>query len=121
MNKSNKQISRKNNQENLLNKIPVLNEDIQWKSDDDGKVTVYIENSGFYNRLAQKLFKKPRLTQIHLDDIGSFIWLCIDGKRDIMDIGRLLEKRYKEKANPLYERLAKYIQMLEGYRFISFI
>ena len=33
---------------------------------------------------------------------------------------KIVEKQFGEKANPLYERLARYFQILESYRFITF-
>ena len=105
--------------ENFLENIPVKNPDIGWNTDDEGKVTLEIENKGAFNRLAQKLFKKPKVSYIHLDEMGSFIWPIIDGKKDIVELGRDVEAHFGEKANPLYERLAKYISILKSYGFIS--
>ena len=31
--------------------------------------------------MAQKLLKKPKISYIHLDERGSFIWLKIDGEK----------------------------------------
>ena len=82
-------------------------------------VTLLIENKGFFNTVAQKLFKKPRITQIHLDKMGSFIWPLMDGERDIIELGKLVEEEFGQEANPLYERLAKFFQILDSYNFIS--
>ena len=43
--------------ENYLEKIPVKNENIQWKQDENGAVTLEIENTGFFNKIAQKFFE----------------------------------------------------------------
>ncbi len=104
---------------NFLDKIPQRNEKIGYKTDENGVVTLELENKGAFNRIAQKLFKKPKISYIHLDEMGSFIWPLIDGKRDITAIGELVGEHFGEAANPLYERLCKYIQILESYRFIS--
>ena len=77
-----------------------------------------IENKGIFNKIAQKVFKKPKISYIHLDEFGSFIWLLIDGQMCITDIGVLVEEHFGEKAYPLYERLAKFFQILESYGFI---
>ena len=42
-------------------------------------VVLDIENTGAFNKLAQKLFGKPRVSHVHLDEFGSFVWKCIDG------------------------------------------
>ena len=109
----------KKNTENYLEKIPCRTEGINWTSDDAGIVTLEIENKGFANKICQLLFKKPKISYIHLDEIGSFVWPIIDGKKNIIELGEAVDKEIGEKANPLYERLAKYFQILESYGFIK--
>lgn len=105
---------------NYLERIPVRNDKITWTSDDKCIVTLQIENKGFFNFLAQKFFKKKRTSYIHLDEMGSFIWSLLDGKTNILDLGKDVSEKFGEKCNPLYERLAEYIRRLESYSFISF-
>lgn len=105
--------------ENYLEKIPVKNPEIGWKTDEEGKVTLEIENKGVFNRIFQKLLKKPKISYIHLDEMGSFIWPLIDGEKDIIELGKFVEEHFGEKAKPLYERLAKYFQILESYGFVK--
>lgn len=112
---------KKKQSENYLEKIPVHSDRLTWSVAENGKVTLDIENKGVFNTVAQKLFKKPRVSHIHLDEIGSFVWPLIDGKRSISDIGELVEKGLGEKAHPTYERLAKFFQILESYNFIAWI
>ena len=108
------------NKENYLDKKPLRCENIRWKSDNEGIITLEIDNTGFFNRLSQKLFKRPPVSFVHLDELGSFVWPVMDGKKTITEIGVLVEEAFGEKAHPLYERLAKYFQILESYRFIEF-
>ncbi len=105
--------------ENFLERIPKRKESIKWTADEKGIVTLEIENKGVFNRIAQKLFKKPRISYIHLDENGSFIWQLIDGNKDLTEIGKLVDEHFGEAAHPLYERLAKFCQILESYGFIS--
>ncbi|MBQ8794112.1 MAG: PqqD family protein, partial [Clostridia bacterium] len=65
--------------------------------------------------------KKPRISFIHLEEFGSFIWTVIDGKQDIIAIGKLVKEKFGDKAEPLYERLAGYIKTLHTNGFISII
>lgn len=104
--------------ENYLERIPVRNGLLKWTSDDDGMVTLEIENTGLFNRIAQKVFKKPKTSYVHLDKTGSFIWPLIDGKKDIIALGKELEEKFGDEAHPLYERLAKFFQILDSYHFI---
>ncbi len=105
---------------NYLDKIPVHASHIRTVVAEDGIVTLDIENKGAFNKLAQKLFKRPQVSHIHLDEFGSFVWLTVDGKRSIYELGEDVKAHFGERAEPLYERLAKYFQILESYKFIYF-
>lgn len=105
--------------QNYLLYIPQKNEDIGFSTDPNGTVTLEKENSGFANKIAQKLFKKPKISYIHLEDMGSFIWPLIDGNTNIETIGIAVKERFGADAEPLYPRLAKYFQILESYGFVS--
>ena len=105
--------------DNYLKLKPKRNEKFAWSVDNE-QVTLEIENKGVWNTIFQKLLKKPRISYIHLDEIGSFVWPLIDGEKTITEIGKAVENRFGDKANPLYERLVKYFKILESYHFIYF-
>lgn len=113
--------TKRNNKqsENYLERRPARPEQIKWSVDEEGIVTLHIENTGVMNRIAQKLFRKPRVSHIHLDEIGSFVWPLLDGKRDIIALGTAVKEHFGDKAEPLYERLVKYFQILDSYHFIE--
>ena len=104
---------------NYLEKIPSRPAHIKWSTDEAGMVTLDIENTGLMNRVAQKLFRKPKVSHIHLDEMGSFVWPLLDGDKNIIELGELIKEQFGDKANPLYERLAKYFQILDSYHFIE--
>lgn len=105
--------------ENYLERKPSRPEGISWSVDEKGIVTLDIENTGVFNRIAQKILKKPKVTHIHLDETGSFVWPLLDGEKTIIELGKDVKAEFGEKANPLYERLAKYFQILDSYHFIE--
>jgi hypothetical protein len=105
--------------ENYLDYVPVYNPLNTW-GEQDGKVTIHMVHRGFYNQLAQKLFHTPRVSHIDLDTYGSFIWRQIDGKRTVGELAELLKAEYGREAEPLYDRLVKYIQILRNNQFIYF-
>lgn len=105
--------------ENYLERIPKRKENIKWTADKNGIVTLEIENKGVFNRIAQKLFRKPKISYIHLDENGSFIWQKLDGEKNLTEIGKEVDERFGDAAHPLYERLAKFCQILESYGFIK--
>lgn len=111
--------NNKKGEDNYLDYIPKHNEKHTWKADENGAVTIFIENKGVFNQFAQKYFDKPEVSQVHLEEMGSFIWPLIDGERSIMVIGDLVKEHFGEKAEPLYSRLVGYIQMLENNDLID--
>ncbi len=104
---------------NYLEKIPVRNSAFQWFVDEQGIVTIDVENKGFVNRIAQKLLKKPKVSHVHLDEMGSFIWPLLDSNKNIIALGEDVKAHFGDKAEPLYQRLVKYLQILESYSFIE--
>ena len=104
--------------ENYLERIPSRSASLTWKTDDKG-VVLEIENKGWVNRIAQKLFFRPKVSYVHLDKLGTFIWPLIDGKKNITELGKLVDAEFGEEAHPLYDRLARYFQILDSYNFIE--
>lgn len=104
--------------ENYLERCPIRKTQLKWSVDKEGLVTLDIENTGFFNRIVQKLFGRPKVSHIHLDRMGSFVWQRIDGEKDIIALGGLVKEHFGDEAEPLYERLAKYFQILDSYSFI---
>ncbi len=105
--------------ENYLERVPCRPASIPWTTDDEGIVTLELENTGWANKLAQKLFDRPKVSYIHLDKMGSYVWPLMDGEKTITELGALVDEHFGEEAHPLYERLARYFQVLDSYHFIK--
>ncbi|MGN1085372.1 MAG: PqqD family protein [Lachnospiraceae bacterium] len=112
-------MKKKQSSENYLERRPMRKEGLTWSSDEKGLVTLAVENTGIMNRIAQKLLKKPKVSYVHLEEIGSFVWPRMDGEKTILALGEAVKERFGEQAEPLYERLAKYVQILDSYHFIE--
>ena len=108
-------------QVNYLDLIPKRAEELHWHMDEKQCVVLEVENKGIFNRIAQKCFRKPRITQVHLDANGSFLWPLIDGERTVMELAALQKEEFGEAAEPLYPRIVKYFQILESYSFVEFL
>ncbi len=104
----------KKKSENYLDLIPRHSDKISYEKTDDGQVTLLIENKGVFNRLMQKIAKKPRITRVDAEGQGSFVWLCIDGERTVFDIALALKDEFGDDAEPVCERLLTYLHTLEG-------
>ncbi len=104
---------------NLLDLIPVKN--IDWEKQDDGLIVL------LKPKFTHPFFKKhvlPRLKnpfyRVKLDDVGSFIWEQCDGKTFVKHLAQSLKEEFGEKIEPLYDRLALFLQHLERNHFIVF-
>lgn len=105
---------------NFMDFIPVRNPAYQWDADKKGIVTVHVVNQGFYNWIAQKIFHKPKISHIALDEYGSFVWKNMDGTRSVYEISKLVSQEFGKEAEPVTERLVKYIRILYQNRFIGY-
>lgn len=113
-------MSRKKQRKNYLDLVPVRAEKLAWEKGKDGIIVLQVENTGVFNRIAQKLFKRPRYTSVHMDRYGSFLWPLIDGEKTVMELADLQKKAFGEEVEPLYPRIVKYFQIVESYHFIKF-
>ena len=108
----------KKQQVNYLDMIPER-KDLAWSEDDKGIITLEIENRGVMNTIAQKVFRKPRISYVHLDEMGSFLWPLIDGQQTVYQLAVPVKERFGQEAEPLYPRIAKYFQVLASYGFVT--
>ncbi len=107
------------NIKNYLDMIPQRNPNLGWNKDENGIVVLSRENKGVANKIAQLIFRKPKVSYIHLDEIGSCVWPEIDGIKSIYELGECVRERFGDKAEPLYERLAKYFSLLVSCGFVT--
>ena len=66
----------------------------------------------------QKRLKKPHI-RVGLDEVGSAVWLLIDGNRTVLQIGEKMVKRFGEKMEPVGERLGLVLGTLRRNKFIA--
>lgn len=112
-------MKKKKKQQNYLDLIPERASELSWSKDEEGIVTLEVENTGVFNRIAQKLFKRPKYTKVHMEKYGSFLWPLIDGERTVMELADLQKEEFGEEVEPLYPRVVKYMQIMESYNFIK--
>lgn len=108
----------KKREDNLADKIPTHSESVSWDADESGMVTIHVENKGIMKRITQILLRRPRVSHIHLDEIGSYVWAHIDGKATVADIALPFEEHFGERVHPTYERLGQYFSILVSYGFV---
>ena len=108
------------NKENYLDFIPRVNVLFEWKKNDKGYIEIKVHNKGFYHKIAQIFFHRPKYSWIELDVFGSFVWEQLDGKKTIYEIGNIVKEKFGKKAEPVYERLAQFIKILHKNHFVVY-
>ncbi|MEE9390229.1 MAG: PqqD family protein [Candidatus Aminicenantaceae bacterium] len=63
--------------------------------------------------------KNPKY-KINLDDFGSFLWELCDGTTTVQELSECMKDKFGDKIEPLYDRLALFLQSLERNRFIVY-
>ena len=103
-----------NNNEEVLNIVFKISDKIEYEVDKDGIVTILEKQDHKIQRFFRKLkFKIPMYKKMSLDKYGSCVFLQIDGKKTVKEIGENLEVKYGEESHPLYERLLLFLNHIE--------
>ncbi len=59
--------------------------------------------------------------RLKLDEVGSFVWNQINGKRNIQEICKNLETEFAERVAPADERTVEFFKRLYLYRAVHFV
>lgn len=108
----------KNNTVNLLELTPARNYGHQ--TNEDGLVDVLVPR--FKSSIMKSFIPKSKspFIRANLDEIGSAIWLLIDGERKVDEIAKLAEDKFADKIQPVYDRLNVFLTQLHNNGFIYF-
>lgn len=103
-----------NSKENVLNIIFKISDNLEYSVSKDNIVTILEKQDHKIQNFFRKLkFKIPEYKKISLDEYGSYVFLQIDGKNTVKDIGENLETKYGDECHPLYERLLLFLNHIE--------
>ena len=105
--------------DNYLELIPIRVKDQDWKEDEDGLVKIIIHRNGLLEKIVRPFVKSPKTMTIDLDGLGSCVWKAIDGKKTVGEIAEEVKQQFGEDAEPLYERLATYVNILRNNKFVT--
>ena len=108
------------NKNNFLDFVPVRNSKVDFYENDSGVVTIVIKRYSVFYKILRPIFKIPENTFVSLDDIGSFVWKEIDGKKSIYDISIKIQNKLSEKAEPLIPRLIGFFVILNKNGLVMF-
>ncbi len=88
------------NRTQALECVPAQNDTIQWQQLDSGEIlfTYPLPLNAFFQALHRKFGKNQEALptkKLQLDQMGSFVWQEIDGKRTVREIIRHFAEEYK--------------------------
>ncbi|HOY31509.1 MAG TPA: PqqD family protein [Bacteroidales bacterium] len=63
---------------------------------------------------------RKRFFKIALDELGTAVWLNIDGQRKVADICQKVFEMHGNKIMPVEQRVTKFLTMLYEGRYITF-
>lgn len=102
------------NNEDVLNIIYKISDSFQYEVGTDNIVTILEKQDHKIQRFFRKLkFRIPEYKKTSLDEYGSCVFLQIDGKKTVKDIGENLEVKYGDKIQPVYERLLLFLNHID--------
>ncbi len=103
----------------LLELTPLRKYD--YRINDKGLVDILLPR--FKNKWLQKLLLKKRSPYfiLHLDEIGTTVWLAIDGQNNVQQLCDILKNKYNEKLMSVEERTAKFIITLYQNGYLDFV
>ncbi len=91
--------------------------DLKYNKDKQGIVTYYSVHKGFFNRIAQIFYKRPKVSTIKLDQLGSSVWSLIDGKNTVYDIVVKMQEMYPEQDRML-DRVITFLHTMQVNKLI---
>ncbi|MFO8086389.1 MAG: PqqD family protein [Bacteroidales bacterium] len=103
---------------NALDLIPIRNHDHELN--DDGKVVLVVPK--FEKKWMRKFFIAPARKDhfnVNLDELGSNVWLMIDGNTTTKELANALVKRSPDIEGP-QDRVLSFISMLYEQRYVTF-
>jgi len=92
---------------------------MNYTQGEDQRIMVLIPHS--QNWFTRKFLPKAKhpAQRIHLDEIGSFVWLHFDGTHTLKEISGLAEEKFSKKVQPVQERLVMFAQQMYKQKFIT--
>ena len=98
----------------ILAAVPVRNEDfLKWDVDGKGLVTItHAKNLKQWERWLMKRLGGSEILKRKLDAPGSDIWVLCDGEHDVAAICAEMDRKYKERIEPVLTRVVRFLEIL---------
>lgn len=92
----------------------------QHEINNEGRVAVLVPRFRNPKIAAFIISRKPKHFRIKLDEVGSAVWLRIDGQATVKDICIDLRAELAEKVEPAEERISNFLMHLYEQRYLNF-
>lgn len=102
------------NNQDILSLVYKINDNLEFKVDDENNVTIMEKQDHKIQNLFRRLhFYIPEYKNTTLDKYSSYVFLQINGKNTVKEIGENLEKTFGESIYPIYERLLLFLNHID--------
>ena len=71
---------------------------------------------GFVDRLLHRL----SANRIRLDEVGTFVWSHMDGRRTVAEVAGLLRAEFGDRVDPAEERLGHLVRLMRQEGFLGY-
>lgn len=82
----------------------------EWRQEAT-RITVVKQRTGAVRRRALRLFGIPSEFKVHLDPLGSEVWLLMDGHRSVAAIKVMLQQKFPDETN-MAPRLGQFFSLM---------
>ena len=107
---------------NYMDSIFEHNPNLKWnisEVESSTRVVLDVENTGFFNKIAQKFFRRPKVSHIWLDEYGSTLWQLLDGKNSVFDVVNLMNEKFPSETDKMLNRVISFFHTLQVNKFIQ--
>ena len=103
---------------NYMDVIYLPAEGLVFEENAKGFIVLDMENTGFYNSIAQRFFHRPRISHISLDTYGTTLWKLLDGQRDVFSVVLAMKQAFPDEGDQMLNRCIQFLNTLETNHFI---
>lgn len=98
----------------ILAAVPARNEDfLKWERDQRGLVTItHAKDLKSWERWLMKRLGGSSILKRKLDEPGSDIWVLCDGEHSVAAICAFLDRKYKERIEPVLTRVVRFLEII---------
>ena len=104
---------------NYLDVVYVPADGLAYRENEDGAVVLDMEHTGFFDRIAQRFFQRPRVSHITLDAYGSALWKLLDGERGVGAVAGAMETAFPDERERMLDRCVQFLGTLEANHFVT--